>query len=85
MAGCIPIYLGATLPSEVFTGNGIIHFDPEHPETMLDAVKHLEENQDYRKKFRETPIFQSTAALYMTNQVLAALRECKSAISSSRK
>ena len=82
MAGCIPIYLGATLPSEVFTGSGIIHFDPQHPETVLDAVKELEENRDYREKFRENPIFQSTAAMYMTNQVLAALGECRSAISS---
>ena len=72
LAGCIPVYWGhsANPEPDFLTGNGVVFFDPEHPEIAMEQIERLAEDPTYRREWMALPKFHPDASRRIEERLL---------------
>ena len=74
MAGAVPIYWGDTFDEDVFNPARVIFFDAEHNATVVQTIKRLEADAEFRDEWFSKPVLMPGADLWLQRWVDHAAR-----------
>ena len=74
MAGAVPIYWGDAFDEDVFNPARVIFFDAEHSATVVQTIKRLEADTEFRDEWFSKPVLMPGADLWLQGWVDHAAR-----------
>lgn len=74
MAGAVPIYWGDAFDDDVFNPARVIFFDEEHNASVVQAVKRLDTDAEFRDEWFSRPVLMPGADLWLQRWVAHAAR-----------